>query len=52
MDAAFTWFFGFMTDFFSGDANFTIAAGVGLLDFLLALFLISLLIRNFLHIAR
>lgn len=52
MDAAFNWFFSFMTDFFSGDANFTIAVGVGLLDFLLVLFFIGILVRNFLHTAR
>lgn len=52
MDAAFSWFFSFMTGFFSGDGNFTIVSGVGLLDLLLVLFLIGILVRNFLHTAR
>lgn len=52
MDDAFLWFFQFMEYFFSGAGNFTLAAGVGLLDLLLVLFLIGVIVRNFLHIAR
>lgn len=51
MSDGINWFFSFISNCVS-NLNFSVVTGVGLLDLLIAVTLLGIIIRNFVHIAR